>query len=52
MLISQDGQQVECRRRTAIDSWETVQYDEGDRVTLTSLNLTFALADLYRGLDP
>ncbi len=51
VLISQDTQRVECRRRTATDSWEITIYQTGDFVTLSSLNLEFAIARLYRGLD-
>ncbi|MDC0835980.1 hypothetical protein AY599_16830 [Leptolyngbya valderiana BDU 20041] len=51
VLISQDAQRVECRRRTAADTWETTIYQTGDRITLTSLNLEFPIDRLYRGLD-
>jgi Uma2 family endonuclease len=42
---------VECRRRTATGTWETTVDETGDQVTLTSIDLTFAIGDLYRGLD-
>ena len=51
VLISQDTQRVECRRRTEQNTWETTIYETGDRVTLTSLELEFEIARLYRGLD-
>jgi Uma2 family endonuclease len=51
ILISQDSQRVECRRRTAANTWETAVYEMGDRVTLKSIDLTFAIGELYRGLD-
>lgn len=51
VLISQEEQRVECRRRTAAGSWETTVYNLGDRVVLTSIDLDFAIAELYRGLD-
>jgi Uma2 family endonuclease len=51
VLISQDFQQVECRRRVAADTWETVIYGAGDQLTLNSIGLNFAIAELYRGLD-
>ena len=64
VLISQDSQRVECRRRTAVDTWETVVYAMGDgtlasisshqvalKVTLKSVALEFAISELYRGLD-
>ncbi len=51
VLIAQDSQTVECRRRTAAGDWETVMYGSGQRVTLTSINLGFEMAELYRGLD-
>ncbi|WP_017663045.1 Uma2 family endonuclease [Baaleninema simplex] len=51
VLISQESQCVECRRRTSENTWETVVYKAGDRVFLKSLDLEFAIADLYRGLD-
>jgi Uma2 family endonuclease len=51
VLISQETQQVECRRRTVTGTWETTVYGEGDRVMLQSIGLEFAIAELYRGLD-
>ncbi|RZM75192.1 Uma2 family endonuclease [Leptolyngbya iicbica] len=51
VLISQDSQRVECRRQTAAHTWETAIYEVGDQVTLTSIDLQFAIAELYRGLD-
>jgi Uma2 family endonuclease len=51
VLISQDQQQVECRRRTNTNTWETVIYQSDDRVFLSSINLEFDIAKLYRGLD-
>lgn len=51
LLIAQDRPQVECRRRTAEGTWETVNHSAGDRVVLASLGLEFDLAELYRGLD-
>ena len=51
VLISQDIQQVECRRRTAANTWETTVYEVSDRVSLKSIDLEFAIAELYRGLD-
>jgi Uma2 family endonuclease len=51
ILIFQDTQQVECRRRTADNTWETVVYQAGEAVALKSLGLEFDIAELYRGLD-
>jgi Uma2 family endonuclease len=51
VLISQDYQQVECRRRTPTNTWETTGYEVGDRVTLKSIDLEFEISELYRGLD-
>jgi Uma2 family endonuclease len=51
VLISQETQQVECRRRTGVKVWETVIYKAGDDVTLKSIGLVFPLTRLYRGLD-
>jgi len=51
LLISQEEQRVECRRRTAANAWETAIYGPGDRIVLTSINLELAISDLYRGLD-
>ena len=51
VLISQETQQVECRRRTADNTWETVTYSAGDRITLASLDLEFDIDRLYRNLD-
>ncbi|NJO41312.1 MAG: Uma2 family endonuclease [Cyanobacteria bacterium CRU_2_1] len=51
ILVSQESQCVECRRRTSANTWETVIYEAGDRVVLKSIGLEFAIAELYRGLD-
>lgn len=51
VLISQDRQRVECRRRTSLNTWETTLYQTGDTVALKSIDLQFAIAELYRGLD-
>jgi Uma2 family endonuclease len=51
VLINQESQRVECRRRNALGIWETTIYETGDRVTLQSINLEFAIVDLYRGID-
>jgi Uma2 family endonuclease len=51
VLISQDCQQVECRRRTPTSSWDATVYKVGDRVTLKSIDLEFAMSELYRGVD-
>ncbi|MEM9155959.1 MAG: Uma2 family endonuclease [Cyanobacteria bacterium P01_F01_bin.33] len=51
VLISQASQRVECRRRTSANTWETTVFEAGDRVTLKSIDLEFAIAELYRGLD-
>lgn|GEM_PF-6150129 len=50
---------VEYRRRTSLNTWETVIYQTGDFVVLNSIDLQFAfmqcaqraIAELYRGLD-
>jgi Uma2 family endonuclease len=51
VLISQDYQQVEYRRRTTTNTWESTVYKVGDRVTLKSIDLEFEISELYRGLD-
>jgi Uma2 family endonuclease len=51
VLISQERQHVECRRRISENSWETVVYEAGNRVVLKSIGLEFAITALYRGLD-
>jgi Uma2 family endonuclease len=51
ILISQESQRVECRRRTAANTWETTVYEPGDHVVLKSIGLEVAIANLYRGLD-
>jgi Uma2 family endonuclease len=51
VLLSQENQCVECRRRTSVNTWETVIYEAGDRVVLKSIDLEFEIAELYRGLD-
>jgi Uma2 family endonuclease len=51
VLISQESQRVECRRRNAMGGWETTIYETGDQVILQSIGLELAIADLYRGID-
>lgn len=51
VLINQESQRVECRRRTPTEEWETTIYNAGDRVKLHSIGLDCAIADLYRGID-
>jgi Uma2 family endonuclease len=51
VLIFQESQQVECRRRTTADTWETTTYKVGEVISLKSINLEFSISDLYRGLD-
>lgn len=51
VLISQESQRVECRCRTSVNTWETTVYEAGDQVVLKSIDLKFAMAELYRGLD-
>ncbi len=51
VLISQESQRVECRRRISENSWEIVIYETGDQIVLKSISLEFAITDLYRGLD-
>ncbi len=55
VLIAQERPWVECRRRVrsaaGAATWATVVYEDGDRVTLASLGLTVAIAQLYRGTD-
>ena len=51
VLISQAEQRLECRRRSQGSLWETEVYQQGDRVSLASIGLEFALTDLYQGLD-
>ncbi|NEQ31402.1 MAG: Uma2 family endonuclease [Leptolyngbya sp. SIO4C5] len=51
VLISQERQYVECRRHISINRWETTVYETGDMVILKSIDLTFPISQLYRGLD-
>ncbi|MDJ0580044.1 Uma2 family endonuclease [Crocosphaera sp.] len=51
VLISQESQRVECHRLNTTGIWETTIYEIGDLVTLQSIDLEFAIADLYRGID-
>jgi Uma2 family endonuclease len=51
VLIAQETQQVECRRRSVDGTWETVVYGEDDRVLLSSIGLEFDISELYRGVD-
>lgn len=51
VLLFQESQRVECRRRTSANTWETIIYETGDQVLLKSIDLEFAMAELYRGLD-
>ena len=55
VLISQDQQRVECRRRPVAESsdaaWTTVIYGPGEQVLLASLGLRVPIEQFYRGLD-
>ncbi|PZD72837.1 hypothetical protein C1752_03187 [Acaryochloris thomasi RCC1774] len=51
VLISQETQRVECRRRISTEVWETTIYAAGEQVVLKSIGLELAISDLYRGLD-
>lgn len=51
VLIDQEQRWVECRRRQPDNTWATTVYKNDDRITLTSLDLEFDLARLYRGID-
>jgi Uma2 family endonuclease len=55
ILIDQEQIQVECRRRineTGEDeTWETIIYQAGDIIQLQSIELEFAIAELYRGVS-
>ncbi|NEP58914.1 MAG: Uma2 family endonuclease [Symploca sp. SIO2G7] len=44
VLIFQESQRLECRRRTSANTWETVVYEIGELVLLKSINLEFAIA--------
>ena len=51
VLISQQSQRVDCRRRVSEGVWKSVIYEAGNRVVLESIGLEFVIAALYRGLD-
>ncbi len=54
VLVAQDEQRVECRRRyreAETERWETVVYEKGDRVFLASVGLEVEIEDLYRGVN-
>ncbi|MEC4803386.1 MAG: Uma2 family endonuclease [Jaaginema sp. PMC 1079.18] len=51
VLISPDSQRVECRRRRADDTWETIVYEKGEIVNFASLELEFDIKQLYFDID-
>ena len=51
VLISQQTQRINCRRRISEGVWESVIYEAGDHVVLESISLEFVIASLYRGID-
>ncbi|MEM6352694.1 MAG: Uma2 family endonuclease [Cyanobacteria bacterium P01_D01_bin.14] len=51
VLVTQDQQHVERRRRTATGDWETQFSGSDQTIKLESIGLEFAIAALYRGLD-
>lgn len=51
ILVEQDKQQVECRRRQPDQTWETVIYGVNEQVMFKSIGLEIAIAQLYQGLD-
>ncbi|PZO16893.1 MAG: hypothetical protein DCF25_11910 [Leptolyngbya foveolarum] len=51
VLISQDRQYVECHRRQANNIWKSIVYEKDELVFLDSIELSFKLIELYRGLN-
>ncbi|MEM1366540.1 MAG: Uma2 family endonuclease [Cyanobacteria bacterium P01_H01_bin.15] len=50
VLISQTSQRIECHRRSDNNIWETIVYEPGNRVSLASIDLKFAITEPYQDL--
>jgi Uma2 family endonuclease len=50
VLVSADTIEVELFRRTQTDDWRIINYQAGDKVELTSVNLTFEIEQLYEDI--
>ena len=51
VLISQTSQRIDCYRKIDADNWQRTTYRSGDEATLKSIDLTFSISEIYRGLD-
>jgi Uma2 family endonuclease len=50
VLVSADMIEVELFRRTQADDWRIINYQAGDTVELTSVNLKFEIEQLYEDI--
>jgi Uma2 family endonuclease len=50
VLVSADAIEIELFRKIEADDWRIINYQAGDSVELKSVNLTFSIEDIYKGI--
>jgi Uma2 family endonuclease len=51
VLVSAEEIEIEVFRKNDRDKWEVTNYVAGDVVELESINLTFPIDQVYRGIE-
>jgi hypothetical protein len=51
LLVSSTAIEIDLYRKNDANEWVIIDYAEGDTVELKSINLSFPIAQIYRGLD-
>nr|WP_263972475.1 Uma2 family endonuclease [Pseudanabaena yagii] len=50
LLVSSTSIEIDLYHKKDNGEWIIINYEEGDMIELKSINLTFAIAQIYRGL--
>ena len=50
LLVSSTGMEVDWYHKTEIGEWLLINYQPGDTIELNSINFSFAIEQLYRGI--
>lgn len=50
VLVSADVMEIELFRKVGGDNWRIINYQAGDTIELTSIDLTFPIEDIYKGI--
>ncbi len=50
LLVSSTSIEIDLYHKKENGEWIIINYKEGDMIELKSINLTFAIAQIYRGL--